>query len=123
MKIMLCKLVILLPCSWAAEPNQTLTADQPMWQLFSSVDQLIMPKKQLTSDSTLLDQLNVPPYFVDQIKAVNLMLETFLVHKVMFLTKNIKWVFVLFSIMYNFSSLQLQSSIEIAFLPGSCIHN
>jgi hypothetical protein len=102
-------LLLLLPCCWATEPNQTLSPDQPMWQPLSP-DQLrqaslktsqelqdedllnhTMPEdlpipsvNQLIFPTTWLDQLTVPPYFVDQLKAVNILLETYLTNKVTF---------------------------------------
>jgi hypothetical protein len=109
MKIMLCKFLLLLQCCLATEPNQTLSADQPMGQIFS-LDPLqneLNQEPQLSAASTLLDELIVPPYFVDQMKAVNLMLETYLVHKVTFLL-------VIFFIMGNQINM---SSLAIAFIP------
>jgi hypothetical protein len=104
MNLFLSDLLLLLPCCWAAKPNQTLSADQSMWQPLSP-DQLrqaslrmmndeylfnrnmpddlrITSAKQLIFPTTWLDQLTVPPYFVDQLKAVNILLETYLLNKV-----------------------------------------
>jgi hypothetical protein len=109
MKIMLCKFLLLLPCCLAAEPKQTLSADQPMGQIFSldPMHNELNQEPQLSATSTLIDQLIVPRYFVDQIKAVNLMLETYLVHKVIFLL-------FFFFIMGNQIKL---SSLAISFIP------
>jgi hypothetical protein len=109
MKILLCDLLLLLS-SWclAATPNQTLSADQLLWQLWThaqliqaplktwqqdqqqnynqAADQLIPPVQQLISSPTWLDQLIVSPYFVGQLKAVNLLLETYLINKVIILS-------------------------------------